>query len=89
MKREKERMTTGYYSHEPSAEWGAVERWENEGGRLREKRDYILDSAGVVYNPAPKRAGLMRTLNYEAIDCSGFSDFSGSASRRSGNQALA
>jgi hypothetical protein len=34
MKREKETMRAGYYIRELSAEWDALERWENEGGRL-------------------------------------------------------
>lgn len=44
MKRENE-TTRGYYIHEHSAEWDAVERWENEGGKLRQKREYVYDSA--------------------------------------------
>ena len=29
-------MTADYYMGEPSDEWEVVERWENEGGRLRQ-----------------------------------------------------
>ena len=42
-------MATRYYSHDPRAEWEAVERWENEGGRLRQKHDYILDAIADDY----------------------------------------
>jgi len=42
-------MATRYYSYDPRAEWEPVERWENEGGRLDQKHDYILDSIGDDY----------------------------------------
>ena len=29
-------MAADYYIREPSDEWEAFERWENEGGRLRQ-----------------------------------------------------
>ena len=29
-------MAADYYTREPSDEWDAFERWENEGGRLRQ-----------------------------------------------------
>lgn len=38
-----------YYIHESSAEWEAFERWENEGGRLRQNHDLSLDSIGEDY----------------------------------------
>lgn len=37
-------MATDYYTREPSDERDTVERWENEGGRLRQKVVFILDS---------------------------------------------
>ena len=43
---------------EPGAEWEAVERWENEGGRLRQSLPRL--EHGLV---------VMRVLNYEATDC--------------------
>ena len=39
-------MSEGYYIHKPGAEKEAVERWENEGGRLGLNYDYIFDSSG-------------------------------------------
>lgn len=42
-------MSTGYYIHKSSAEWEGVDRWENEGGRLGQNNDYILDSIGEDY----------------------------------------
>ncbi len=42
-------MATGYYIHEPIAEWEAVDRWENEGGRLGQHHQNILDSIGKEY----------------------------------------
>jgi len=39
-------MATRYYIHKPSAEKEAVERWENEGGRLGRNHAYLLDSIG-------------------------------------------
>jgi hypothetical protein len=39
-------MAAGYYIHKPSSEKAAVERWENEGGRLGQNYDFILDSIG-------------------------------------------
>ena len=42
-------MPTGHYKHKSSAEWEAVERWENEGGRLSQNHDYILKSIGENY----------------------------------------
>ncbi|HEX8138221.1 MAG TPA: SDR family oxidoreductase [Pyrinomonadaceae bacterium] len=38
-----------YYIPESSAEWEAFERWENEGGRLRQNHDLSLDSIGEDY----------------------------------------
>ncbi|HEX8650873.1 MAG TPA: SDR family oxidoreductase [Pyrinomonadaceae bacterium] len=38
-----------YYIHELSIEGEAVERWENEGGRLRQNHDWSLDSIGEDY----------------------------------------
>jgi len=32
-----------------SAEWEAVERWENEGGRLTQSHDYNFDPIGKDY----------------------------------------
>ena len=45
------------YNQEPSSEWEAVERWENEGGRLRQRYDQPafeadrLPHAGRVARP--------------------------------------
>lgn len=36
-------MSAGYYIDRPSAEKEAVDRWENEGGRLGRNHDYIFD----------------------------------------------
>ena len=33
-------MTSDRYSEEPSAERDAVQRWENEGGKLRQHHEY-------------------------------------------------
>lgn len=38
-----------YYIHESSDKWEAVERWENEGGRIRRHHDLSLDSIGEEY----------------------------------------
>jgi len=45
----KETMITGYYIHERIGELEAVERWENEGGRLSQNHDYVLDATGEDY----------------------------------------
>ena len=45
----KEAMATGYSIHKRSAEKEALERWENEGGRLVQNHDFILDSIGDEY----------------------------------------
>ena len=42
-------MAADYYIHESSAEWEAVERWENEGGRAQQNHDWSLDSIGEDY----------------------------------------
>lgn len=43
-------MTTAdYYFHESSYEWEAVERWENEGGRVQQNHELSLDSIGEDY----------------------------------------
>jgi NAD(P)-dependent dehydrogenase (short-subunit alcohol dehydrogenase family) len=42
-------MATDYYIREPSDEWEAVGRWENEGGRLRQNHDLSHDSIGEGY----------------------------------------
>ena len=42
-------MATGYYSHEARAEWEAVERWENEGGRHGQNHDLYFDTIGDDY----------------------------------------
>lgn len=46
---EKETMAAGYYIDKRIAEKKAVERWENEGGRLSQNHDQILDSVGEDY----------------------------------------
>jgi NAD(P)-dependent dehydrogenase (short-subunit alcohol dehydrogenase family) len=38
-----------YYIDESSDEWEAVERWENEGGRVQQNHDLSLDSIGEDY----------------------------------------
>ena len=48
--------TVDYYIPESSAEWEAFERWENEGGRLRQN-----DEANYVAGRAPA-AGAGQTL---------------------------
>lgn len=42
-------MAADYYIREPSYEWESVERWENEGGRLRQNHGLSLDSIGEDY----------------------------------------
>ena len=42
-------MATGYSIYKRSAEKEALERWENEGGRLSQNHDFILDSIGEDY----------------------------------------
>ena len=37
-------MATGYFIQGRRAELEAVQRWENEGGRLSQDHDYVLDS---------------------------------------------
>ena len=41
---EKETMATGYFIQGPSGELEAVQRWENEGGRLSQNHGHVLDS---------------------------------------------
>ena len=55
-------MASGYYIRKPSAEWEAVERWENEGGRLRQRHDYGLDSIGEDYTRHMERAIPIKSL---------------------------
>jgi len=45
-------MVADYYIREPSDEWEVVERWENEGGRLRQN-----DEANYVAGQTPVAAG--------------------------------
>lgn len=40
-------MATDYNVREPSDRWEAVERWENEGGRLRQNLPQLEQGAGV------------------------------------------
>ena len=42
-------MATDYYVHEPSAHQEAIERWENEGGRLQQQHRHSYDSIGKDY----------------------------------------
>lgn len=42
-------MLAGYYIQKSSAEKEAVERWENEGGRLSQNHYHILDLTGEDY----------------------------------------
>jgi NAD(P)-dependent dehydrogenase (short-subunit alcohol dehydrogenase family) len=42
-------MAADYYVRQPSYEWESVERWENEGGRLRQNHGLSLDSIGDDY----------------------------------------
>jgi hypothetical protein len=44
-----EMTATDYYINESSDEWESVERWENEGGRLRQNHDLSLDPIGEDY----------------------------------------
>lgn len=54
-------MAADYYIGEPSEEWEVVERWENEGGRLRQNDDgqrrsnrvgrKISSVEGKIYEP--------------------------------------
>ena len=39
-------MAAGYYIREPIDEWEAVERWENEGGSLRQNLPRLEHGAG-------------------------------------------
>ena len=43
-------MAADYYIREPTDEWEEVERWENEGGRLRQsdEANYITGRILVV-----------------------------------------
>ena len=43
-------MAADYYSREPSDEWEAFERWENEGGSLRQndEANYIAGQTLVA-----------------------------------------
>jgi hypothetical protein len=43
-------MATRYYNYDTLAEREPVERWENEGGRLGQKHDYILAPIGDDYH---------------------------------------
>lgn len=45
-------MAADYYIREPSDEWEVVERWENEGGRLRQN-----DEANYVTGQTPVAGG--------------------------------
>ncbi len=42
-------LAADYYERQPSYEWESVERWENEGGRLRQHHGLSLDSIGEDY----------------------------------------
>ena len=42
-------MTTGYYIHERRPELEAVERWENEGGRLGRGPEHVVDAIREDY----------------------------------------
>jgi hypothetical protein len=42
-------MASGYYIRERSAEWEAVQRWENEGGRFPQHHDYSFGPIGEDY----------------------------------------
>ncbi len=39
-------MAAGYYSREYSDEWEEFERWENEGGSLRQNLPQLEQGAG-------------------------------------------
>jgi hypothetical protein len=39
-------MAADYYIQESSDEWESVERWENEGGRLRQNLPQLEQGAG-------------------------------------------
>ena len=45
-----------YYIHESSAKRKALERWENEGGRVRHNHDLSLDSIGEDYQRRMEQA---------------------------------
>lgn len=61
-KSKKETMATGYYIQKRGAEKEALERWENEGGRLVQNHDYILDSIGEEYRRHNDQVMQIRTL---------------------------
>ena len=42
-------MTARHYNEAFSAEWEAVQRWETEGGKLRQQHDNIFGSIGEGY----------------------------------------
>jgi hypothetical protein len=50
-------IAAGYYIREPSDEWEAFERWENEGGSLRQS-----DEANYTIGHTPV-AGVGQTLH--------------------------
>jgi hypothetical protein len=45
-------MAAGYYIREPRDEWEAFERWENEGGSLRQN-----DEANYITGQTPVAGG--------------------------------
>jgi len=55
-------MAADYYIRESGDEWEAVERWENEGGRLRQNHDLSLDSIGEDYLRRMEQAILVGRL---------------------------
>jgi hypothetical protein len=54
--RERKMMAVVYYIQESSNEWESVERWENEGGRLRQNHDLSLDYISEDYLSRMKQA---------------------------------
>ena len=62
-------MATGYYIHKPSADWEAVERWENEGGRLNHggKRDQISRAMFLASDKAKFITGQTAGVNGERV----------------------
>ena len=48
-KLKKEAMEPGYSIDKRSGEKEALERWENEGGRLVQNHDFVLDPIGEEY----------------------------------------
>ena len=51
-------MTTRYFIYKGSVEKDALDRWENEGGRLRQDRDYMPANNTIVRasEQTPRRA---------------------------------